>query len=109
MRWVNPFASRDQDLQKVVLPFLLQDLEVIFSRFGTIVKCEVIKDRRTAASLQYAFVEFEQPEQCEQAFLKMDNVLIDDRRIHVDFSQSVSKNFQWNPKTGGWELGMLGG
>jgi len=25
----------------------------------------------------------------------MDNVLIDDRRIHVDFSQSVSKNFQW--------------
>lgn len=25
----------------------------------------------------------------------MDNVLIDDRRIHVDFSQSVAKNFQW--------------
>jgi hypothetical protein len=26
----------------------------------------------------------------------MDNVLIDDRRIHVDFSQSVAKNYQWN-------------
>jgi hypothetical protein len=25
------------------------------------------------------------------AYLKMDNVLIDDRRIHVDFSQSVSR------------------
>ena len=28
---------------------------------------------------------------CPAAYLKMDNVLIDDRRIHVDFSQSVSK------------------
>ena len=27
----------------------------------------------------------------------MDNVLIDDRRIHVDFSQSVSK-FTWKGK-----------
>jgi len=31
---------------------------------------------------------------CEQAHLKMENVLIDDRRIHVDFSQSVAK--LWN-------------
>ncbi|KAH7724451.1 SIG-7 protein [Aphelenchoides avenae] len=72
-----------------------EDLEVIFSRFGEIKCCEIIRDRRTAASLQYAFIEFEKPESCEQAFLKMDNVLIDDRRIHVDFSQSVAKNFQW--------------
>ncbi|KAL3114209.1 hypothetical protein niasHT_014053 [Heterodera trifolii] len=72
-----------------------EDLQVIFSRFGEILSCEVICDRRTAASLQYAFIEFEKPEQCEAAYLKMDNVLIDDRRIHVDFSQSVSKNFQW--------------
>ena len=28
---------------------------------------------------------------CASAYFKMDNVLIDDRRIHVDFSQSVSK------------------
>jgi peptidyl-prolyl cis-trans isomerase-like 4 len=81
------------------LPFL-QDLEVIFSRFGNIINCEVIRDRRTGASLQYAFVEFEKPEQCEQAFLKMDNVLIDDRRIHVDFSQSVAKNYKWEKKEG---------
>lgn len=73
-----------------------EDLEVIFARFGTITCCEVIKDRRTGASLQYAFIEFETPKQCESAYLKMDNVLIDDRRIHVDFSQSVSKNYQWN-------------
>lgn len=32
-----------------------------------------------------------QVEDCERAYFKMDNVLIDDRRIHVDFSQSVAK------------------
>jgi len=40
---------------------------------------------------------FLQPEECENAYFKMDNVLIDDRRIHVDFSQSVSK-IQGKPK-----------
>lgn len=68
-----------------------EDLEVIFSRFGKILSCEVIKDKKTEESLQYAFIEFEREEDCEAAFFKMDNVLIDDRRIHVDFSQSVSK------------------
>jgi len=69
---------------------------VIFSRFGKIICCEVIRDRRTGA--QYAFIEFNKPEECEQAYLKMDNVLIDDRRIHVDFSQSVAKNYQWKKR-----------
>jgi peptidyl-prolyl cis-trans isomerase-like 4 len=67
------------------------DLELIFSRFGAIVSCEVIRDKKTGDSLQYAFVEFDKREDAEEAYFKMDNVLIDDRRIHVDFSQSVSK------------------
>ncbi|KAB0793208.1 hypothetical protein PPYR_12828 [Photinus pyralis] len=67
------------------------DLEIIFSRFGTIKSCEVIRDRKTGDSLQYAFIEFEEEKACEDAYFKMDNVLIDDRRIHVDFSQSVAK------------------
>lgn len=53
--------------------------------------CEVIRDRKTGDSLCYAFIEFSSQKECEQAYLKMDNVLIDDRRIHVDFSQSVAK------------------
>ncbi|ENN71294.1 peptidyl-prolyl cis-trans isomerase sig-7 [Dendroctonus ponderosae] len=67
------------------------DLEIIFSRFGKIKSCEVIRDRKSGDSLQYAFIEFEEQKACEDAYFKMGNVLIDDRRIHVDFSQSVSK------------------
>lgn len=70
-----------------------EDLEIIFSRFG---KCsaEVIRDHETGESLCYAFVEFESKSQCEKAYFHMDSALIDDRRVRVDFSQSVSK--LWN-------------
>lgn len=80
-----------------------EDLEIIFSRFGKIKSCEVIIDRITGNSLQYAFIEFEEQKSCEDAYFKMDNVLIDDRRIHVDFSQSVSK-IKWRGKGKGVDL-----
>lgn len=66
---------------------------MIFSRFGQILSCEIIRDKRTGDSLQYGFIEFENQKDCEQAYFKMQGVLIDDHRIHVDFSQSVSAFF----------------
>lgn len=86
-----------------------EDLELIFSRFGSIKSCEVIRDKKTGDSLCYAFIEFEKEEDCETAYFKMDNVLIDDRRIHVDFSQSVAK-VNWRGKgtgTGYFEVEEL--
>lgn len=68
-----------------------EDLETIFSQFGKIVSCEIIRDKSTGDSLQYAFIEYADQQSCEKAYFKMDNVLIDDHRIHVDFSQSVSR------------------
>lgn len=70
-----------------------EDLELIFSRFGKILSCEIIRDKQTGDSLQYAFIEFEKREACEMAYFKMQDVLIDDKRIKVDFSQSTSKIF----------------
>lgn len=67
------------------------DLQLLFSRFGKILSCEIIRDKRTGDSLQYAFIEYENQKDCEQAYSKMQDVLIDDHRIHVDFSQSVSR------------------
>lgn len=81
-----------------------EDLELIFSRFGKIMSCQVIRDKKTGDSLQYAFIEFDKKEDAEQAYFKMQNVLVDDRRIWVDFSQSIAKlNRGWsnNPVRGG--------
>lgn len=82
-----------------------EDLHLIFSRFGTILSCEVIRDKRTGDSLQYAFIEFEDQKACEQAYFKMQGVLIDDHRIHVDFSQSVSIPYIFHPSR--FQLSLL--
>ncbi|XP_039170890.1 peptidyl-prolyl cis-trans isomerase CYP59 isoform X1 [Eucalyptus grandis] len=68
-----------------------EDLRTIFSRFGSVVSADVIRDFKTGDSLCYAFIEFENKDSYEQAYFKMDNALIDDGRIKVDFSQSVAK------------------
>ncbi len=67
-----------------------EDLELIFSRFGTIMSCQVIRDKKTGDSLQYAFIEFDKREDAEQAYFKMQNVLVDDRRIWVDLWVSIT-------------------
>lgn len=78
-----------------------RSLGILLSRFGRILASDVMTDRR-GASLCYAFVEFETRDACEEAYLKMQNVQIDGRRIHVDFCQSVAKvdNFR---AAGGWK------
>ncbi|KAG0359830.1 Molybdenum cofactor synthesis protein 3 [Podila minutissima] len=86
-----------------------EDLELIFSRFGLILSCEVIRDKKTGDSLCYAFIEFETEDACSEAYFKMNNTSIDDRRIHVDFSQSVSKlHKDWMVKKIGDKKGGAG-
>ena len=75
------------------------DLAMCFRQFGTIISCEIIRDRKTGRSLNYAFIEFATKEQCDRAYRKMDRVLIDDSRIHVDFCQSVSAAL-WRQRRG---------
>ncbi|KAK9452043.1 uncharacterized protein V1518DRAFT_410226 [Limtongia smithiae] len=67
-----------------------EDLQTFFSQCGPILSCEVIRDRVSGKSLQYAFIEYENRDDCERAYFKMQDALIDDSRVHVDFSQSVS-------------------
>ncbi|KAL6759755.1 cyclophilin-like domain-containing protein [Haematococcus lacustris] len=67
-----------------------EDLDIIFSRFGVVTDCDIIRDYKTGDSLCYGFIGFDSEASCEEAYFKMNNVLIDDRRIKVDFSQSVA-------------------
>jgi len=68
-----------------------RDLEIIFSRFGKIQSCDVVRDWKTGDSLNFAFIAFEDERAAVEAYKKMNNVLIDDSRVKVDFSQSVAK------------------
>lgn len=63
-----------------------EDLETIFSRFGEIIACDIIRDKKTGDSLNYAFIGFAEKKSSEEAYLKMNNALIDDR-----YGQSLRK------------------
>ena len=81
-----------------------EDLEIIFSRFGKVETCDIIRDHQTGDSLNFAFVSFATKEDAETAYFKMDNALIDDRRVRVDFSQSMHslwKNYRRFGRKGG--------
>jgi peptidyl-prolyl cis-trans isomerase-like 4 len=43
-----------------------EDLELIFSRFGKVLSCEILRDKKTGDSLQYAFIEFDEQSAAEQ-------------------------------------------
>ncbi|KAH0773392.1 hypothetical protein KY290_010529 [Solanum tuberosum] len=74
-------------------------LYIIFSSLGTVTSAEIIRDHKNGDSHCYAFIKFEDKQSCEQAYFKMDNTQIDDRRIRVDFSQSVAKLWsQYRPR-----------
>jgi peptidyl-prolyl cis-trans isomerase-like 4 len=74
-----------------------EDLELIFSRFDEKVKVKIIRDQDSGSSLLYAFIECTTKEQATEAYFKIDDVLVDDRRIKINFSQSVAK--VWNKYT----------
>ncbi|EFC46036.1 cyclophilin-type peptidyl-prolyl cis-trans isomerase [Naegleria gruberi] len=75
-----------------------KSLRTIFLQYGNIVKCEIVKNRKTGKSKTYAFIEFEDAESCERAFLKSEGLVIDDHKIHVDFSQSIAHLWAQNEK-----------
>ncbi|KAL6873778.1 hypothetical protein ACP4OV_013860 [Aristida adscensionis] len=68
-----------------------EDLYIVFSRVGPVTSAQIIRDYKTGDSLCYAFIEFETEEACVRAHSEMENYLIDNQRISVDFSQSVAK------------------
>ena len=60
-----------------------EDLELIFSRFGTIMSCQVIRDKRTQDSLQYAFIEFDKREDAEQVWISFRRLVSVTRPEHA--------------------------
>lgn len=69
-----------------------KDIATIFNRFGEVTSVEIVKDKETGLSLCYGFIEFCNKQSCENAYKRMNDVLIDDKRIKVDFSQSLKRN-----------------
>lgn len=64
-------------------------LEVIFSRFGSVKKCTVVKDD-SGKSKRYGFIEFDTTKDAEIAYDKLSQgCIIDGNEVIIDFSQST--------------------
>ncbi|XP_071377582.1 cold-inducible RNA-binding protein B-like isoform X2 [Centroberyx affinis] len=59
-------------------------LEDAFSKYGNIVKVDVVKDRDTRKSRGFGFVTFENPQDAKDALDAMNGKIIDGRAIRVD-------------------------
>ena len=70
-----------------------EDLELIFSRFGTIMSCQVIRDKKTGDSLQYAFIEFDKREDAEQVRCACESIPITLTILNFDRRISRCKMF----------------
>lgn len=67
-----------------------ESVSIIFNRFGKVINCNVVEDHKTNKSLCYGFVEFEDKQLANRAYIKLkDGCIIDGRNVVIDFSQSV--------------------
>ena len=67
----SPFLLSGPPLSFPFSPLSLIPRQIIFSRFGRVTACDVIRDAKTGASLNYAFIGFEVKESAEAAYLKV--------------------------------------
>ncbi|KDR15265.1 U11/U12 small nuclear ribonucleoprotein 35 kDa protein [Zootermopsis nevadensis] len=72
-----------------------------FSKYGPIRRFRLIRDIVTGSSKGYAFIEYEKKEAANQAYHYANNLIIDGRRIFVDF--------ECGRKLPGWKPRRLGG
>lgn len=72
-----------------------------FSIYGTIVSLRLVRDIVTGLSKGYAFVEFKHRSTAREAYDKAHNLIIDGRRVLVDYE--MARNME------GWRPRRLGG
>ncbi len=61
-----------------------QDLENVFSEFGSVVSCKIINDRETGRSKGFAFVEMESSEAGKAAIESLDGKESEGRNLKVN-------------------------
>jgi U11/U12 small nuclear ribonucleoprotein SNRNP35 len=77
-----------------------------FSKYGSIRRFCLVRDIVTRSSKGYAFIEYEKKEAANQAYHYANNLIIDGRRIFVDF-ECERKLPGWKPRRLGIYLSSL--
>lgn len=75
------------------IPYGFEDRDVmgLFDRFGRLRTCHVPLDRNTRRNKGFAFVEFEQRLDAEDAFFKYNGYTIEGRQLRLDWDIGVER------------------
>lgn len=76
------------------------ELQKLFSDYGSVLKVSIIKDSDTGRSKGFGFVEMEKQTEAEEAIKKLDGSTVKGRNIKVN--QARPKNDKSKPKRRSW-------
>ncbi|GAB5586368.1 hypothetical protein Unana1_01268 [Umbelopsis nana] len=85
------------------LPYSFRDADVaaLFERYGRIRKTTVLLDNMTGKNKGFAFVEFEERRDAEDAFDKFDGFSVEGRRLKLDWDVGIDKKEDRRPRPTG--------
>jgi len=71
------------------LPYSItsSQLEEMFSKFGTVVSCNVITDKYSGQSKGFGFVEMQEDKDADEAIKKLDGTEIEGRKVAVNVAR----------------------
>jgi RNA recognition motif-containing protein len=73
-----------------------EDLRDLFTRFGRVVRANVVRDRDTRESKGFGFVSFESRKDAEAALSKMNGFGYDSLILSVSWSRESSDHIAWD-------------
>jgi RNA recognition motif-containing protein len=73
-----------------------EDLNKLFSQFGTVSSCKIINDRETGRSRGFGFVEMDSDEQANKAIAGLNNKEVEGRAMSVSVAKpKKADNKRW--------------
>jgi RNA recognition motif-containing protein len=75
-----------------------QQLEEIFSKYGTVASAKVITDRYTGRSKGFGFVEFDKDEEADAAIKGLDQSEMEGRKIVVNVARPMEERSNDRPR-----------
>ncbi|KAK2958653.1 putative Peptidyl-prolyl cis-trans isomerase CYP59 [Blattamonas nauphoetae] len=76
-------------------------LIAIFNQFGRVKECSISRNPLTGQSRQFGFIKFSSVEEAENAYTHSFGLIIDDRHVRLDYSQSTSAHRSRAPQRSG--------
>lgn len=66
-----------------------QELEALFTRYGTVVSCQLVIDKETGGSKGFGFVEMQETSEGEAAIAGLHGTRVDKHKIRVKLSSAL--------------------